>query len=327
MKTTAVIILNYNNYEDTLNCIESVESHNTAPIKLIVVDNGSSRKGTAYELGKYLKQKFSGSFLHLDDGSLKAFIQDPACSLPYVTYIESSTNDGYARGNNKALFLTEKDEEIEFVMILNNDVLFVQDIIPGLYGWYHRLADAAILSPLLYKRDMEGIDLNCARINCTLKLELAYYFFHPIFQLFRKQDPFLKKRYLIKDERCLPEVLKIELLSGSCMFIRKTLFSNIGFFDPHTFLYWEESILFKKTERISMQNYLITDCKCIHLGASSTSTSSVPFFKYGISSGRYYMRNYANIRWWQYSLFVFSQLCYITIFNTRNVFRKLLGKK
>lgn len=72
--------------------------------------------------------------------------------MPYVTYIESSTNDGYASGNNKGLNLTKCDDEIEYVMILNNDVLFIQDIIPQLENKYNQLKDAAILSPILYKK-------------------------------------------------------------------------------------------------------------------------------------------------------------------------------
>ena len=38
-----VIILNYNNIDDTINCIESVvENSDTDGLKFVVVDNGSS---------------------------------------------------------------------------------------------------------------------------------------------------------------------------------------------------------------------------------------------------------------------------------------------
>lgn len=45
MGKTAIIILNYNNYEDTINCIESIEKYNTADIKYVIVDNNSNREG------------------------------------------------------------------------------------------------------------------------------------------------------------------------------------------------------------------------------------------------------------------------------------------
>lgn len=56
MGKTAIIILNYNNYEDTINCIESIEKYNTADIKYVIVDNNSNREGCKKELIHYLKK-------------------------------------------------------------------------------------------------------------------------------------------------------------------------------------------------------------------------------------------------------------------------------
>lgn len=308
LKTTAFIILNYNNYEDTLNCIESVEYYNTAPIKLIVVDNGSTRHGTVESLKRYIEEKYAGRYLHLDDEELSVKVSSSLVTLPYATFIESSSNDGYARGNNKALRLIEKDAEVEYVMILNNDVLFVQDIISKLVEKYEQLEDVAILSPILYKHGMKELDLNCARLNTTLKMELTYNFGCYLFQLLHITNPYLKSRYLIRDEYNLLPLIEIELPSGSCMFIRKSLFRTMGFFDPNTFLYNEENILFKKVEWMRMKNYLVTDLKCIHLGAKSTSISPNLFsLNCSIDSSRYYMKNYANLSSWQYRLFILSQ--------------------
>ena len=38
----AVTILNWNGFEDTLECIESLEKSNFKDFKIIVIDNGSS---------------------------------------------------------------------------------------------------------------------------------------------------------------------------------------------------------------------------------------------------------------------------------------------
>ena len=91
-KITALIILNYNNFEDTINCIESVEKYNSAPIKYIIIDNGSTRIKCAESINSYLVKKFSDSYLHLNDKKLGEIVKDK-CKLPYVTYIKSSTND------------------------------------------------------------------------------------------------------------------------------------------------------------------------------------------------------------------------------------------
>lgn len=41
---TCIIILNYNNVEDTIQCIDSIERVNTATIKYIVVENNTPRR-------------------------------------------------------------------------------------------------------------------------------------------------------------------------------------------------------------------------------------------------------------------------------------------
>lgn len=304
---TALVVLNYNNFEDTINCIQSVEHYNTAPVKFVVVDNGSTRKNVADTLGCYLEQHYSGRYLHLDDSGLSKAVSVKR-SLPYATYIQSAANDGYACGNNKALCLVECDDSIRYVMILNNDVLFVQDIVPILAERYDTISDAGILSPILYKRNMEGLDLNCARKNVTLMEIVFANYFHYILRLLKIDNPF-SHRYIIKNEtEHLPKCLEIELPSGSCMFIDKKYFSSIGFFDSHTFLYYEENILFKKIEKTGKRNYLMTDLKCIHLGAQSTSSSPGRF---GIicsnASCRYYMKNYHGISKLSYLFFLLSQ--------------------
>lgn len=145
---TAVIILNYNNYEDTINCIKSVELYNnTALIKYIIVDNGSNRKGTVTAIDEFLKQNFADDYKYIPEGSADT------TELLYTNFIVSPTNDGYARGNNKALNMAYKDPEIENILIINNDVLFVEDIIPRLISKLKTLPKCGIISPILYKEE------------------------------------------------------------------------------------------------------------------------------------------------------------------------------
>lgn len=62
------------------------------------------------------------------------------------------------------------------------------------------------------------------------------------------------------------------------MLIKKDLFNEIGLFDPHTFLYYEQNIIFKKIKNIKYKNYVIPSLRAIHLGAASTQKSSKFFY-------------------------------------------------
>lgn len=289
---TALVILNYNNYEDTLSCIDSVEKYNTSPVKYIVVDNGSKRIGTVQTLNDVFNCKFGNDYKRLNTGQ---HINNNV--LPKLTFVINPKNEGYAVGNNHGLKLASDDDSIKYIMILNNDVLFVEDIIPKLLEAKAKLPDCAIISPALYKKDMSDYDTTCARlapspwslIKECLMVGMNNNHYRDV----------LKKKYwlFVKDPKLKnAEILEIEMPSGSCMLIEKSLFEKIGYFDTHTFLYFEENILYSKIYSRGLKNYLLPQLSCIHLGASSTKREPGYFIqKCGLDSRTYYLKAYCHL--------------------------------
>lgn len=286
-----IIILNYNNWEDTINCIESIGKYNTAPIKYIVVDNGSSRKNCVRELNSFFQNQHGPDYTLIKEGD------EYLTSLKKYTFLECKNNVGYAQGNNKGLELAYKDDEITHILVLNNDVLFVEDVLCGLLKKEKELPDGAFFSPILYKRDRRSIDYNCARRNFSnWNLILTYLMMYK--DLFGYITQYTKRMNILEDNLNLLQTshVPIELPSGSCMFISKERFERIGGFDPHTFLYFEENILYKKIKKMGLQNYLIPSLHCIHLGAQSTKkTSSWYTLSMQFHSSIYYLEEYGNM--------------------------------
>lgn len=288
--TIGILILNFNTAQDTINCIESVERHNTAPVKYIVVDNGSPDKQSVKTLERYLETTFSGRYLKTDG---------PVGVLPYMTYFPSPSNDGYAEGNNKGLRLAFDDPEITHILVINNDILLTEDILPSLLNVSQRLPRCGIVSPLLYRKDGKTIDPNCAkRSPSNLSIMLPFLFHHrDLFKILTRNG---RKTHIIRHNPDLlgSEAFGIDLPSGSCMFIDKALFQEMGGFDPGTFLYYEENILFKKTQSLQRQNYCIPGVSAIHLGAHSTRMSSNSFLqKCNVESADHYLRRYGMMTW------------------------------
>lgn len=322
MLKTAVIILNYNNYEDTLNCVLSVEEHNTAPIKYIVVDNGSTRSGTAESLSNGLHKLFGERMTIMREED-----EGHSPNLNYLTLFLSKDNGGYAKGNNKGLRLAYADSEIESVLILNNDTLFTEDIIPALSSFVKSRDDAAIVSPLLLKRDGKELDYCCARTN-PKAYEILWsrvFFYHDLFGLAKKWNE--DSKLLVKKPSLAEnEYFEIELSSGSCMFVQKDFFKEIGSFDEHTFLYYEENILYEKIKRTGRSNYILPGCRCIHLGAGSTK-SQLPYqlVKANLDSSEYYLWNYADCLRITKSAYSFVKKVFIFQLKLRHYLKSLLN--
>lgn len=320
--STGIIILNYNNFSDTKNCIDSVLKYNTADIKFIVVDNASNE-----QCQNQIKNYLHGHFRSLQIFREKETINKP---LSACSYIPCKKNKGYAQGNNEGIYLAFQDNEIDYLMILNNDILFIEDIIPKLCNYVDRVKNAGIVSPLLLKKDGKLIDYNCARKNISIEQCFIEYlsFFGDIFGILTKL--LNKKKILLSNPELIDkEQIKIELPSGSCMLAKKSVFYKIGGFDPNTFLYYEENILYEKTAQIGLENYLIPTISCIHLGASTTKSQPSPqMVRYATDSILYYLVTYKKIP--AIRMTFFKLLCKISIIKTDifyNIKKSLKSKK
>ena len=277
MSYCGIVILNYNTPIDTINCIESVLKFNTARIKIVVVDNASTDDSVSRISGYVNGLKCEMNF-----------IQQASNELPFVTLVQAPKNLGYACGNNLGIDLLKKDSTIDTILILNSDILFVEDIVPKLK---ENLKDngAAIVSPVLYKKDLIDFDYNCARLAPSC-FEV---FLH--FLLCAHEPKFLKKRrLLLKKGHPQKALLPVELPSGSCMLFSKKTCDQLGIFDPNTFLYYEENIIAAQIkESRAGRVFVNTDLKCVHLGATSTRKEpSRRIVEAEVQSARYYVNVY-----------------------------------
>ena len=290
--TTGIIILNYNNSADTIQCIRSIEEHNTAPVKYLIVDNGS-RQENVDSIRSFLEDSFGDQLNMLEEGSTPQ-------SLTSVNFLASPSNDGYARGNNKGLAYAFADPDITDIVILNNDILFESDIIPVLMKEREKLDRPAILTPLLRNRN-GSVEMPCARrFPTNWQTILPFLLFkHDICNILSKSDR--KQRiFATNPELIEADAFPIGMPSGAFMLIDKQLFQSIDGFDDGTFLYYEENILCKQLQGLGYKNYCIPTVYARHIGGASTGKISNLFLqKCNLESASYYLENYAQLSFCQ----------------------------
>lgn len=116
--SVAIIIVNYNGIEDTIECVKSLNKINYDNYKIFVIENGSSKKPTKEQID-YLKGQ--------------------------TVYIESAENLGFSGGNNigirKAI-----ENEFDYVLLLNNDTTVEPDFLSILIGVATKKDNAGIVS-------------------------------------------------------------------------------------------------------------------------------------------------------------------------------------
>lgn len=121
MKKVGIIILNYNNADTTLRCVESIKSINYSNYLLVIVDNYST--DNSYEF-------------------LKKNLEDVDCLL------RTDMNGGYAYGNNMGIrYVLER--ECEYVLILNNDVILENDTLEKLVNYSEKQSGVGVVGPAI----------------------------------------------------------------------------------------------------------------------------------------------------------------------------------
>ena len=106
--------------------------------------------------------------------------------------------------------------------------------------------------------------------------------------------------------------MEIDLPSGSCMLFEKEFFRKIGYFDPHTFLYFEEDIIWSKLQKTGKMVIMLPHLSCIHIGASSISKQpSKVMERHYFFSMLYYLKEYSGFRgFWPWGIRFIVKLFY-----------------
>lgn len=114
---TGIIILNWNGWEDTIDCLKSQYKTIGSDFFVILVDNGSADDSIEH-LKEYIIQE--GITLHIfngDDSNLPSSI-----SHGDIILYPLGENYGFAKGNNKGLELAKRYSP-EYCLLLNNDTV------------------------------------------------------------------------------------------------------------------------------------------------------------------------------------------------------------
>ena len=98
--TVAIILLNYNGLNDTLECLDSVYKIDYPDFKVVVIDNGSKIKPKAQILKKF----------------------------PQTTVIENDENLGFAEGCNIGISYAMQ-KKYPYILLLNNDTVVDKNLL------------------------------------------------------------------------------------------------------------------------------------------------------------------------------------------------------
>ncbi len=146
-KKLAVIILNYNGSDDTVECLSSL-AINKEHYKIFVLDNGSLEEDVE-KLDNYLKA--DDTCYAVKEISSKSFCKEIVDDETNLYYIKSKENLGFAKGNN---FVVNKIyKQFDYVLLLNNDTVVPENTILSMVNTISNSGDVALTCDIRHNDD------------------------------------------------------------------------------------------------------------------------------------------------------------------------------
>ena len=256
-----IIILNYNTWEETLDCVDSIRKHNTLPYKVYIVDN-DSKDASVLNLKR--------SFANADD----------------VVLLINNENIGYSAGNNIGLRQAEKDN-CEYAFIVNSDVEIMNDAFRIMVNTLRKDKSYMMIGPSVLDKNRR--ESQCPR--CLLTPSLFLYERHPLCLI-----PFFKKKANRIVETTENPTVFDGSVSGCCFGIRIQDFKRMDYFDEKVFLYYEEDILGYKMQSVGGRAVYERDAIVMHKANVSTNKEGNAFVQFHRwTSVLYMLKKYAHI--------------------------------
>ena len=229
----SIIFVNWNSLDYLRECIPSIHEYTRGiEYEIIVVDNASPEKNVAL-----LTREF-----------------------PEVKLIDSSRNLGFAGANN----LGVRNSSGRNLLFLNPDTKLVRSAINIMLESLNALPDAGIVGCRLLNSDF-SIQTSSIQKFPTIVNQLC-------------DMEFLRNRWpggrlwdispLFSDAK---EPVKVEVISGACMLMRREVFEKIGYFSEDYFMYAEDLDLCYKARQAGYYNYYLGKGSIVHYGGKSST--------------------------------------------------------
>lgn len=284
---TAIVLLNWNGYNDTIACISSLYSMTTEDFFVIIADNNSTDE-SLQEMTIWCQKNKDVDFQFIAQGD-----EDNSSRPRSGTIIlySLSANYGFAKGNNLAVALASRFKP-DYYLVLNNDTEVSPDFLEQLFLFSKRHPDYEVLSPLISFYNPKDIVWNCGG---------------KLFAGLRKYHYAGKPVSSIKEKEYIP----ISFITGCALFFTDRILDEDGRLFTERFFFGEEDFAFSirmKKEKRKMA--CVLDSRIYHKVGRATAKLKRNDKRYV-----YFLNRYIDVRLHYSPLFFFcwSYLYYFYI--------------
>ena len=183
--------------------------------------------------------------------------------FPQVHLIENHENVGFARANNQAI----QQCTGKYILLLNPDTLVASGALQALVEFLDQHPEAGAAGARMLNAD-GSLQMSCDP-RPTLSREL--------WRLFHLDSlaPYAEYR-MTQWETNHPQ--EVDVLTGSCLLLRRDALDQVGILDEDYFVYSEEVDLCYRVQRAGWRLYWVPQAEVVHFGGQSTQQVATEMF-------------------------------------------------
>ncbi|MCC7402331.1 MAG: glycosyltransferase family 2 protein [Chitinophagaceae bacterium] len=235
----SIIIINYNQYQLTCNCIRSVKEYSSGIFyEIILVDNASTEVDA---------RKFKLEF-------------------PEINLVLNENNEGFAKGNNKGIDVAKGD----FILLLNNDTILQENTLEVTLNYFLKQENAGVLGCRMIYPD--GKVQYSARRFRSISWELMDLLrFIPLMMPYAIRSRLMLGKYFRHDAN-----IECDWINGAFFLFRKKILSELpdSKLDDRFFMYGEDQLWCEQIKKIQYKVLFFSGSTIIHIGSGSTNIAS-----------------------------------------------------
>lgn len=191
--------------------------------------------------------------------------------FPQTTFILLQENKGFGPANNIGAKIANGTN----LYFLNNDTLFKSESIETLSAILSTQKKYGVVGPKLLNEDNS--------------FQLSFGEYPSIYSEFSAKHNLIDYSLQFKEEMDFELPVEKEWVTGAALMIKKEIFENIGGFDEHYFMYFEDIDLCKSVNALGYTILYVPSVKLIHYGGKSYKRNNDKIvFEYRRSQLRYY---------------------------------------
>jgi GT2 family glycosyltransferase len=235
----SIIIVSWNSKDFVRRCLQSVYQHcSGTPFEVVVVDNASY------------------------DGCSEMLTRE----FPRVTYVQSEANVGFARANNFGVDHSSGRN----LLFLNPDTEFLENSVKVLQRHLATLPEAGAVGCKLLNEN-RTLQTSCVQSFPTVFNQMVDSDF------LRAHFPRWRIWGTEAFQRQGGAPVKVEVVSGACIAIKRAVFERVGGFTEGYFMYAEDADICRKIKQAGYAVYYVPETSIVHFGEGSSQKGTDNF--------------------------------------------------